>query len=100
MLVVPLQAVPNQTVSVHLGGQNCQIDIRQAAYGLFLNLRVDNVPVLLGVICENLNKIVRSTYLGFSGDLAWIDTQGASDPTYEEIGSRYFLGYFSNSELT
>lgn len=40
-----------------------------------------------------MNLIVRSAYLGFIGDLAFIDTQGTSDPIYAGLGTRFQLVY-------
>lgn len=99
MLIVPLQATPNQAVRVQLNGQNCQINVYQKDQGLFLDLLVDNAPMVMGVICQNRNRIVRDAYLGFVGDLIWLDTQGTSDPEYVGIGSRYFLAYLFPDEL-
>lgn len=99
MLIVPLRPLPNQTVSVQLAGQVCQIDVFQKSRGLFLNLYVSNVLILGGAICQNLNRVVRSVYLGFSGDLAFIDNQGNTDPVYTGLGTRYSLAYVTAEEL-
>lgn len=99
MVIVPLQPLPNQTVTVQLNGQSCQIDVYTTSWGLFVDLLVDNAAVLTGVVAENLNRIVRSAYFGFDGDLFFFDTQGASDPTYDGLGSRYQLYYATASEL-
>lgn len=103
MLIVPLAAVPNQAVTVTLNGQVCQVDIYTTDLGLFLDLYVNDVLIIGGVICENLNRIVRSLYLGFSGDLAWIDGQGDTDPIWQGLGpttaARYCLAYVFPSEL-
>ena len=99
MLVIPLQPVSSQVVSVALAGQACTINVRQVSTGLFLDLLVNNALVIGGVICLNENVIVRSAYLGFIGDLAFIDTEGNGDPVYTGLGSRYILGYFAPAEL-
>jgi hypothetical protein len=98
MEVVPTQARPNQTLQVNLANQACTINVYQLAYGLFLDLYVGNSLVIAGVICENLNRIVRSAYLGFVGDICWIDTQGGDDPVYTGIGSRFQLLYLEAGE--
>jgi hypothetical protein len=94
-LVVPIQPIPNQTLQVDLNGQASIISIYQSAYALFMDLHVGNELVVCGVICENLNRIVRSLYLGFSGDLVFVDTQGSpqQDPVYTGLGSRFVLVY-------
>ncbi|WP_457155298.1 phage baseplate plug family protein [Mesorhizobium sp. P5_C1] len=99
MVIIPLQAVPNQAVSVTLGNQVSQVNIYQKDTGLFIDLFVDNTLVIGGVICQNLNRIVRSVYLGFSGDLVFIDNQGDSDPVFSGLGTRYSLAYLSPADL-
>ena len=99
MVIIPLQAVPSQAVSVTLGTQISQINVYQKLPGLFIDLFVDNELVIGGVICQNLNRIVRSAYLGFSGDLAFIDNQGDTDPVFTGLGTRYSLAYLSPADL-
>ena len=99
MLEVPLQAVPNQTLTVSLGGQNCQLNLRQQPTGLYMDVFVNNALIIGGVICENLNRIVRDLYLGFVGDLMFDDTQGGTDPYYTGLGTQYVLVYLEASDL-
>jgi hypothetical protein len=103
-VVVPTQPIANQTLQVQLGGQACTLNIYQQAYGLFMDVIVGATPIIQGVICMNAKLIVRSTYLGFSGDLEFVDTQpsalnGPSDPVYTGLGSRYQLLYLSATEI-
>lgn len=90
---VPLSAVPSQSFAVTLGGQNCQISIYMLDSLLYMDLAVNNAPIFTAVVCRNLNYMVREAYLGFIGDLAFIDTQGNNDPTYDGLGTRYVLVY-------
>ena len=101
MQIIPLQAIPSQTFLVLLDGQACQIDLQQTAYGLFMDFWLNNpsVPTLGGVLCLDRTKIIRDTYFGFSGDLAFVDQQGATDPYYTGFGSRYLLYYLELSDL-
>lgn len=99
MRIIPLQATASQDLTVQLADQVCQITIRQKALGLFLDLAVNNTAIISGVICQNLNKIVRSVYLGFTGDLCFIDLQGTDDPVYTGLGSRFVLSYLETSDL-
>lgn len=99
MQIIPLQAVPNQAVSVTLGTQVSQVNVYQKSTGLFIDLYVDNNLVIGGVICQNLNRIVRSLYLGFQGDLAFIDNQGDTVPYYTGLGTRYSLAYLEPADL-
>ena len=101
-LVIPTQPVPNQVFNVTLDGQQCRIAIAQKSTGMYLNLYVNDVLIIGGVLCEIANRIVRSVYLGFVGDLAFFDTQPGADPLvpenpdqvyYTGLGSRFFLAY-------
>lgn len=91
--IVPTKPIPNQTFQVQLGSQPCVLNIYQLQYGLFVDIFVGNTLVIASVIAENLNRIVRSAYLGFVGDLVFLDTQGTDDPIYTGLGSRYLLIY-------
>lgn len=102
MQIVPIQAIPNQTLQVQLGGQACIFNIYQLAYGLFMDVYVGNGLIVAGVLCENRNRIVRSLYLGFVGDVCFFDTQGGQnpqDPIFTGLGARYQLVYLSPSDL-
>lgn len=99
MLIIPTRAVPSQIVNVTLGGQSCRLDIRQRATGLFIDVYVNDAVIVAGVLCLNLNRIVRSVYLGFIGDLAFVDAAGNADPDYALLGSRYFLAYLAPNEI-
>lgn len=99
MLIVPLQAVPSQTVNIQLGGQYVVINVYEKFFGLFMDVYSNGSPVVVGVICQNLNRIVRDLYFGFVGDFAWFDSQGTNDPVYSEIGARFNLVYLELSDL-
>ena len=103
-LVIPLQPVPGQTVNCVLNNQACTINVYTLGLFLFVDLYVNNALIIGGVICWNLNVIVRDAYLGFIGDLAFFDTQAsptveATDPVYTGVGTRYQLAYFTPAEL-
>jgi len=92
-VLIPLQAIPDQTVQAFLGSQNCTLRVYQRRFGLFLDLYVNNALVFAGVQAFNMNKMVRDKYLKFTGDLYFFDTQGVDDPNYSALGSRYVLLY-------
>ena len=92
---IPLSPVPAQTCTVTLGGQACRLDVFQKSTGLFVNLYLSDVPVVLGVIAQHANRLVREPYGLFVGDLAFFDLQGTDDPQYDGLGSRWVLGYLT-----
>ena len=99
MQTIQVAAVPSQKVSASLGGQSCALNIYQKSTGLFCDVIVNDVLVIGGVICENRNRIVRSAYLGFIGDLAFFDMQGTDDPYYTGLGSRFVLMYLTAGDI-
>lgn len=99
MRIVPLQPVPYQRVAIQLGGQACLIWVYQQSTGLFVDLTKNGDAVVYGVIGQNNNRIVRDAYLGFNGDLVFLDTQGAEDPSYTGLGARFFLGWLEPAEV-
>ncbi len=98
-MLVPLQPVASQTISVILGNQACQFNLYSKFDVLYIDVYVNNNPVILGVQCQNGNRIIRSAYLGFLGDLAFVDTQGSADPSYTGLGSRWLLEYLDPADL-
>ncbi len=97
MNIIPLQAVPAQTVGVVLASQNCRITVKQRRTGVYLDLYVDDRLLVGGVICQVNNRIVRSEYTGFVGNLAFIDTQMDAEVdlvSHDGIGTRFFLIYY------
>jgi hypothetical protein len=99
MITVSLEAVKEQTVNVALNQQQCSIRLVQRDSAIYMDLSVNNVPLIQGVPCLYANKMVRYSYLGFSGDLVFLDTQGTSDPEYSNLGGRYKLFYMTEAEL-
>lgn len=99
MQQIPLKAVANQTLLTPVGSQNCRVNIYQKNTGLFMDVLVDETPIVLGVICQDLNRIVRDLYLGFVGDFMFLDTQGSDDPVYTGLGARWLLFYIEAGDL-
>lgn len=99
MRQIPLRAMPAQTCSVLLGGQNCQISVYQKSTGLFLDLMVNHQPLAMAILCHDRVRLIREAYSGFAGDLAFVDAQGREDPFYTGLGGRFQLMYLEASDL-
>jgi hypothetical protein len=114
-LVVPLAAVPSQTLNITLGGQPCRIklftkNLQVPALDpgeivtepprfveidpIFMELYLNDVLLLGGVLCLNEVRIVRDAYLKFIGDLSFQDLQGSDDPRVAGLGTRWILCYW------
>lgn len=99
MLIVPLQAVPSQTLSVRLGGQPCKIDVLTRGEGLYVSLYINDVLIVGGVAARDRVRVVIDRYLGFVGDLVWRDNRGREDPRYDGLGDRWDLIYLEAADL-
>jgi hypothetical protein len=99
MQIVPLNAVASQQLQVTLGGQACQLNLYEKSTGLFMDVLVSGSLIIGGVICLNRTVIVRDAYLGFIGDFAFVDTQGADFPVFTGLGTRFLLCYLTPVDL-
>lgn len=102
MMIIPLQAVPNQTLAVTLALQNVQIALRQNGANIYLDLLVNSAYVVRTRICRDRQRLLLDAqYRGFIGELSFIDTQGLSDPIYTGLGAegaRFLLLYLEAGE--
>lgn len=99
MRTISLQSKKSQSISVNLAGQQCTIRLIQRESALYMDLTVNGNPIMQGVPCLYGNKMVRYSYLGFSGDLVFLDNSGQSDPDYSGLGSRFILYYIEEGDL-
>ncbi len=99
MLLVPLSPTPSQTLSITLGGQSCSIALRDNDGNLYFNLLVNNLPIIIGGICRNRQRLlVGLEYRGFIGDFVFVDSQGDEQPAYTGLGDRWQLYYLGATE--
>jgi hypothetical protein len=64
-----------------------------------MDLTVNGNPIMQGVPCLFGNKMVGYSYLGFRGDLVFLDNDGQSDPFYDGLNGRFLLYYIEETEL-
>lgn len=99
MKTVSIEPLKSQTVSVLLGGQQCTLRLIQRPSAVYLDLTVNGNPIMQGVPCYYGNKLVRYQYLGFLGDLVFLDNAGTDDPKWDGLGIRYQLFYLEEGEI-
>lgn len=100
MIRVPLSAEPSQTLAVVLGGQACEIALRQNGANMYFDLKVNNEPVVLSRIVRNKQRLLLDAqYQGFIGDFLFWDFQGDTQPEYTQLGTRYALFYLEAVDL-
>lgn len=100
MIQVPLSAVPNQSLSIRLNGQSCQIALRQNGTFLYFTLLVNNTPVITYRLCENRQRLlIDAHYRGFLGDFMFVDQSTADEaPVYTGLNTRWLLYYLFPGE--
>ncbi len=91
--IIPLVATAAQTLTATLSNQRVRLVVYEKAFGLYVDVYLNDALVIGGVVARNLTRIVRSVYLGLVGDFYFFDTQGADDPEYAALGSRFLLIY-------
>lgn len=99
MRTVSILPQKSQSISVNLAGQQCTIRLIQRESFIYMDLTVNGNPIMQGVPCLYGNKMVRYSYLGFVGDLVFLDNVGQQDPFWEGLGSRHILYYIEENEL-
>lgn len=99
MQTIPLQPVPSQQVQIVLGGQTCAISLYVKNQCMFFDLAVNGTQFCYAVQCANLVSLVPTSYLGFTGWITIIDTQGTSNPVYTGLGSRWQMLYLTQEDL-
>lgn len=99
MRSISIEPIKSQTISVDLAGQQCSIRLIQRETFMYMDLTVNGNPIMQGVPCLYGNKMVRYKYLGFRGDLVFVDNTGELNPSYEGLGGRHILYYLEESEI-
>lgn len=99
MQLIPLQAVPSQTLAVTLARQAAQIAVRQNGAEMYFDLLVGTTSIVRARICLDRARLLLGVrYRGFVGDFAFVDLQGNSNPNYAGLGSRFQLFYLGAGE--
>ncbi len=101
MVTVPLIAINNQELQIVLDEQNCTIHLYQLGDYFYLDLYIDDDPVVMGAIVQPKCGIIQSPSI-FRGQLYMIDNQNASDrqelPYVDGLGDRFEMVYVSSDE--
>lgn len=92
-VTIPINALPNQRVSVPLSGHQFNLDIVQRSTGLYMDITMDGNLLIAGVLCQDRSWIIRYQIYQAPGDFAFADQTGTDDPDYTGLGSRFILVY-------
>lgn len=93
LLKIPVQTLPNQTVSTIIGSQTMTIELFTGRSGkLYSNAYLGSVPIFSGV------PVIQAQYLipytaNFTGNLFVYNFASSEDPVYSNLGTSAFLFY-------
>jgi hypothetical protein len=90
---IPLSAIPFQRVSLVIGSQSVEIEVRQMGSSVFTSAVVDGVQITRSTRAVNGGELFPWTFPDKPAEIKWVDTQGDADPQYEGLGSRWLLVY-------
>lgn len=90
---IPVAPTPNQSLSVVLQDRNVSVTLRTLQGAMYADVLCDGVPVCTGRACVDRQSLTaRASYVGFPElVLCFADLQGANDPQWAELGTRYVL---------
>lgn len=96
MKTIALSATPSQAFETQLApDRNAKITLRWLADRLYFSLD----GVVTNRVCRDRQRLlVDAQYHEFGGDFMFVDTQGADDPVWSGLGSRYVLVYLNDGE--
>lgn len=98
MFNIPLQAIPNQSLSVQIDQKTYDIRIKDCGNIMALDIAVDNIDIILGVRTVPNNLIIPYRYLE-NGNF-FITSLDDEYPDWRRFGLDQFLIYASQAELT
>lgn len=94
MQIIPISAIEAQQFSLTLEDMDYRFRlIDKGKVGIFLDVYYGATPLLMGILCLDRVRLIRSNYLEFPGDLMFVDQQGFDPPSYDGFGSRFLLYY-------
>lgn len=99
MVIIPVNAEPNQRFSIVLDNQNCTFELYQRYDRLYATMYVDDVTIISGVICLDCVSLIQTATTAFSGFICFVDTLGNEPPQWEGLGDRWQLVFFTAQEV-
>lgn len=100
MIKVPVAPSASQTMSVVVGGQACEIALRQNGANIYFDLRANGEYIVRTRIVRNKQLLLLDAkYRKFNGDFIFIDTLGDTQPEYSGLGTRYLLYYVAPIDI-
>lgn len=96
---VPLESIPNQSLSIRLEGRRYEIRLNWGAEIMSATIIRDDEFIISGVRCVPGSFLLPYQYLEESSGNFVFETSNGNLPNYQDFGDTQILLYFSNEEL-
>ncbi|UAW63494.1 hypothetical protein KMZ15_05190 [Mycoavidus sp. HKI] len=98
MIQIPLDAIPNQSLSIRLEDRRYEITIQATAGVMAATITRDEIVLVQGLRCHPRALLLPSYKEGDSGNFIF-DTENGEYPDYTKFESTHALLYVSRAEL-
>ena len=89
--IIPIDALPSQSFDIDLNNRRCRFEFITKGVFLYMNLSIDEVEKINGMICLNNVNLIQYQDIGLDGKIYFSDTQGDVIPLYYGLGDRWVL---------
>ena len=90
---IPIDQLPNQSFEIELNDKRCRFEFITRGFSLYMNLSIDDVEKVNGIICLNNENLILYPEIGLEGKVYFTDTQGNLDPLFYGLNDRWLLVY-------
>lgn len=98
MINIPLQAIPNQSLSIQLNSEQYDIRIHDCTNGVMaIDIVINSVPLLTGIRLVGNYPIIVSEYMQ-NGNFI-LQTKNDEYPDYTQFGVTQYLIFANPSEI-
>ena len=98
MIQVPIQSIPNQSLSIQLDNNLYDLNIKECNGIMSVDIILNNSVILYGQRAVPGFPIIPYTYLQETGNFIFI-TANDDYPYYSQFGTSQYLIYASNAEI-
>lgn len=99
MRVVPIEALPNQELSINIDGNRWTLRIKVGRLCMFADVYLNDAPVLLGQRIAVGTPVIPYEYLATEGNFILI-VDDEQLPDWQQFGISQFLLYASPGEIS
>lgn len=99
MQLIPMQQVPNQSLSFTQDGNRWQVTIKQAVTSMIMDITINDEVVILGTRIPGDDFIIPYPYLGEQYGNLMLTVERDLLPIWSEFGATQQLFYWSPDDM-